>query len=46
LAKSLKLTIERLTQVSQQLTQMETQKKTAIQSEDFDLAKQLKFQIA
>jgi len=25
---------------------METQKKTAIQNEDFDLAKQLKFQIA
>jgi len=46
LAKSLKLTIERLTQVSQQLTQMETQKKMAIQNEDFDLAKQLKFQIA
>ena len=42
MAKQLKLTIQRLMQVSQELTDMERRKKIAIQNEDFDEAKQLK----
>ena len=41
-AKKCKIAIERLKQTSQQLAKLEKEKQIAVQTEDYDLAKQLK----